>query len=158
MLKSFFSGLWTLLADLSHTVWRFVTLRSSTSEFTRDFWDSLSASWQEGSSTALTGERKLARKYLKQGIKHYNAKRYSDALYAFKKSLDEDPHYARGLLYYGNTLYKLNEEAAAQDFWKRAIAVEPRSDSARNAQTKLLRIQEKNKLAIDEIQSNLSHK
>lgn len=158
MLKSFFSGFWPLIVDLSQTVWRFVTLNSSTSEFTRDFWDSLSASWQEGSSTALTGERKAARKYLRLGVKHYNAKRHSDALYAFRKALEQDPHYARALLYYGNALYKLNEQSAALEAWKQAIAAEPRSDSARNAQLKLMRIQEKNKLAIDEIQSQLSRK
>ncbi|NLN94104.1 MAG: tetratricopeptide repeat protein [Candidatus Hydrogenedens sp.] len=158
MLKSFFSGIWTLIVDLSQTIWRFVTLNSSTSEFTRDFWDSLSATWQEGSSTALTGERKTARKYLKQGVKHYNSRRYSDALYSFRRSLDEDPNYARALLYYGNALYKLHEESAALEAWKRAIAVEPRSDSAKNAQLKLMRIREKNKLVIDEIQSQLSKK
>ncbi|HNZ48482.1 MAG TPA: tetratricopeptide repeat protein [Candidatus Hydrogenedentes bacterium] len=158
MSKSFFSGAWALISDLALTAWRFVSFRSSTAEFTHDFWDSISASWQEGSSSAVTGERKKARKYLQQGVKHYNAKRYSDALYSFQKALQEDPHYSRGLLYYGNALYKLHEDTDAVKSWQQAIAVEPRSASARAAQMKLAHIQDKTKLASDEIQSQLNHK
>lgn len=158
MVKSFLSGTWNFLVDLGRSLGRFVTFRTSMGEFGNELMESVTAVWQEGTSTALTDQRKKARRFLKKGVQCYNGKRYGDALHLFKLALDEDIHYARGYLYFGNTLYKLHEQTEAVEAWKRAIAVEPHSDSAKEARLKLQHLQEKTQLAIDEIQSQLSKK
>ncbi|MBW7866524.1 MAG: tetratricopeptide repeat protein [Candidatus Hydrogenedentes bacterium] len=86
---------------------------------------------------STTSQRKAAIKATMHGTERYNRHEYLKAEEAFMKALEEDPGYARAHLYLGNTLHKLGrqEEAAAQ--WKKAVIVEPDSESAEKARQKL---------------------
>lgn len=86
---------------------------------------------------SMTPQRKAAIKETMHGIERYNRHEYLKAEDSFTRAIGEDPGYARAHLYLGNTLHKLGrqDEAAAQ--WKKAVIVEPDSDSAQKARQKL---------------------
>ena len=84
-------------------------------------------------------ERKQAIHYVKSGVAAYNAKNYDEAVEEFEYALECDPKYARALTYLGNTYYKMDRLTEALKQWNRAVAAEPKSDAAKNAQAKLSR-------------------
>ena len=86
---------------------------------------------------APSHDHKLATKAVQRGVKHYNDRRYIEAVQAFRQALDFDQQYARAYLYLGNALYQQGEELPARHAWKRATEVEPTSESAVSAMRKL---------------------
>lgn len=86
-----------------------------------------------------TEERKSAIRYVKRGVQEYNAKRYDDAVHSFRKALSFDANYARAHTYLGNALYKRGHVTEAVSAWQKAVEVDPESEAAAKAQSKLLR-------------------
>ena len=84
-----------------------------------------------------TRDRKQAVALVNKGKDAYNAAEYKKAEKYFKKSLSEDPSYARAWMYLGNTYYKEKLNAEAGDAWVKAIEAEPKSGAAEKAREKI---------------------
>lgn len=88
----------------------------------------------------VTSQRKAAIRCVQKGIAAYNTQKYTEAETHFRQAIAEDPVYARAHCYLGNTLHKLGSPEDAVLEWKKAVIVEPDSDSAAKAQGKLDKI------------------
>lgn len=111
--------------------------------------------WNDLNRPPVSDRHKLAIHCLNQGIRLYNAKRYSEALRTFEESLDYDPQYSRAHLYYGNAQYKLRNYEEALASWQCILRIDPKSDIAEKAREKLEIVQSKNQQAVREIQEQL---
>ncbi len=85
----------------------------------------------------VTPQRKAAIRCVEKGIAAYNSKKYIEAADQFRQAIAQDPVYARAHCNLGNTLHKLGTPEEAVVEWKKAVIVEPDSDSAAKAQAKL---------------------
>ena len=92
----------------------------------------------------MTTQRKSAISCLKKGTDLYNARNYIEAEGFFREAVAQDPAYARAHCYLGNVLHKLGYPEEAVIEWKKAVIVEPDSDSALKAQAKLDRVASQN--------------
>ena len=104
---------------------------------------------------AVTSQRKAAIHCVKKGVDHYNNRRYTEAEDQFRQAIAQDPGYARAHCYLGNTLHKLGYPEEAVFEWKKAIIVEPDSDSATKAQGKLDRIAARNSAVVRSLEESL---
>jgi len=93
-----------------------------------------------GGDGAMPAQRKAAIHCVGKGKELYNTKRYDEAAELFRQAVAEDPGYARAHCYLGNALHKLGSPEEAVKEWKKAVIVEPDSDSAAKAQAKLDKI------------------
>ena len=82
-------------------------------------------------------DRGMARHYLHQGREKYKNHDFNSAADQFLKALQYDQNYARAWLYYGNTLNHQGNLKEAIKCWRKAASVEPHSESADTARTKL---------------------
>lgn len=87
-----------------------------------------------------TKDHKEAVRFVKKGTAEYNAGRYEQAVYYFKRAIQEDKHYARAFTYLGNALYKRGLQHEAITAWSAAIDANPNSDAAKMAEDKLRRL------------------
>jgi tetratricopeptide (TPR) repeat protein len=85
-------------------------------------------------------EHQAAAHHTQKGVQAYNKKNYQDAEKHFRKAVTEDPTYARGYVYLGNTLYLQRNYEEARTMWEKAIEAEPRSEAADMARDKLARL------------------
>lgn len=113
------------------------------------------AMWNDLNREPVSDRRKLAIHCLNQGIRLYNAKRYSEALRTFEESLDYDAQYSRAHLYYGNAQYKLRNYGEALAAWQCVLRIDPKSEVGEKAREKLEIVRSKNGQAIQEIQEQL---
>ena len=111
--------------------------------------------WRDYKAPPMSGQRKDAMNLVNDGVKLYNAKKYLEALKAFKTATEYDPTYARAYTYLGNTLYKLAEHGDALRAWERAVAVDPLSSAAGKARAKLDRLKGQNQTAIRDLHEGL---
>lgn len=102
---------------------------------------------------ALSDGRKKAKKLTENGRKSYNKKDYSEAEGKFRKAVAADPLFGLAHLYLGHTLYKLNKHEEAVQEWRKTITVDPDSDAALKAQSKLRRIDKQFDDAINRLQN-----
>lgn len=140
------------IKDEVNLLWKreksFSAFRSACSEH-------FSTLWRELTKPPQTEARKRAIQYLHVGMQLYNKKRFLDALHAFKRALDTDPKYSRAHLYYGNAQYKMRNAEEAIASWEFAVRVEPDSEAARKAQSKLDALRTKNKQVYHELKEHL---
>jgi tetratricopeptide (TPR) repeat protein len=94
----------------------------------------------------------------KKGTQAYNQRDYLQAEMWFRKSLEDDPGYARAHTYLGNTLYKQDRPLEAAQAWQLAIRVEPDSDAAQEAQEKLMKIQQHRTQRLNDVIDDLQHR
>lgn len=102
-----------------------------------------------------SAQRKAAIHLVGRGKDLYNTKRYSEAAEVFRQAIAEDPVYARAHCYLGNTLHQLGAPEEAVKEWKKAVIVEPDSDSAAKAQAKLDKIAAHNQQVTRSLEENL---
>lgn len=88
-----------------------------------------------------TANHKRAKDLAKKGREAYNKASYKEAEQLFHEAVLEDGHYALAYLYLGDSRYQLSKFNDAIAAWRQAIAVDPGSDAAAKAQTKLMRIE-----------------
>lgn len=132
-----------------------LTRKHSLTEFFREVTSNIEDCWRDYTAPPMSAQRKDAMNLVNDGVKLYNAKKYLEALKAFKTAADYDPTYARAHTYHGNTLYKLAEHGDALRAWERAIAVDPLSDAAGKARAKVERVKSQNQLAIRDLHEGL---
>jgi Tfp pilus assembly protein PilF len=89
---------------------------------------------------SVSSQRKAAVHFVERGVGLYNARKYTEAADQFRQAIDEDPVYARAHCYLGTALHKLGVSEEAVMEWKKAVILEPGSDSAAKAQRKLNKI------------------
>ena len=85
----------------------------------------------------VPGNHKKPSKYLEQGRKYYNKKKYTHAKRYFKRALEIDPLYPLAHYMMGLVLYKQDDTGAAKRHWEQAIKIDPTSDVAAKADKKL---------------------
>lgn len=132
-----------------------LTAKHSLTEFFSEVASNIEDCWRDYKAPPMSGQRKDAMNLVNDGVKLYNAKKYLEALKAFKTASEYDPTYARAYTYLGNTLYKLAEHGDALRAWERAIAVDPLSEAASKARAKVARVQSQNQLAIRDLHEGL---
>ncbi len=104
---------------------------------------------------ATTSQRKAAIHCVKRGVDLYNSRKYTEAEGLFRQAITQDPAYARAHCYLGNTLHKLGHPEDAVFEWKKAVIVEPDSESAIKAQGKLDRIAAHNTAIVRSLEEQL---
>ena len=104
---------------------------------------------------AVTSQRKAAIGCVKKGVEYYNSRRYTEAESEFRQAIAQDPGYARAHCYLGNALHKLGYPEEAVFEWKKAVIVEPDSDSATKAQGKLDKIAARNSAVVRSLEESL---
>ena len=87
----------------------------------------------------MSKQHKQAIHYVKLGVRAYNAKDYDEAEENFLYAIAHDGKYARAFTYLGNTYYKVDKLPDAMKMWSKAVASDPKSDAAKNAEAKLSR-------------------
>jgi tetratricopeptide (TPR) repeat protein len=102
-----------------------------------------------------SAQRKAAIHLVGRGKNLYNTKRYTEAAELFRQAIAEDPGYARAHCYFGNTLHKLGSPEEAVMEWKKAVIVEPDSDSAAKAQAKLDKVSAQNQEVTRSLEESL---
>lgn len=132
-----------------------LTRKHSLAEFFAEVVSNIEDCWRDYKAPPMSAQRKDAMNLVNEGVKLYNAKKYIEALKAFKTAADYDPTYARAHTYLGNTLYKLAEHGDALRAWERAIAVDPLSEAASKARAKVERVKSQNQMAIKELHEGL---
>lgn len=132
-----------------------ITGKFSIADFFSHVTSSISDCWYDYKAPPMSGQRKDAMNLVNDGVKLYNAKKYLEALKAFKTASEYDPTYARAYTYLGNTLYKLAEHGDALRAWERAIAVDPLSEAASKARAKVARVKSQNQMAIRDLHEGL---
>jgi Tfp pilus assembly protein PilF len=102
-----------------------------------------------------TSQRKASVQLVKKGTEFYNTHRYIEASDFFREAVAQDPGYARAHCYLGNALHKMGLPEEAVIEWKKAVIVEPDSDSALKAQCKLERVAAQNSTIVRSLEESL---
>jgi len=129
--------------------------KHSIMELFRNIMSGISDCWHDYKAPPLTGHRKDSMGLVNDGVKLYNAKKYEEALKAFRAATEHDSTYARAYVYLGNTLYKLAEHGEALRVWQHAISLDPLSDAAGKARAKVERVKSQNQIAIRDLHEGL---
>ena len=133
----------------------FLRGKHSLLEFIRQSLSCVSDCWYDYKAPPLTDHRKDSMDLVNDGVKLYNAKKYNEALKAFRTATEYDSTYARAYVYLGNTLYKLADHSEALRMWQHAIALDPLSDAAGKARVKVERVKSQNEMAIRDLHEGL---
>lgn len=83
---------------------------------------------------------KEAVRFVKKGTQEYNKGRFDEAIYYFKRAVNEDKSYARAYYYLGNAFSQKNRNDEAISAWVTAAEVAPRSEIANKAEGRLERM------------------
>lgn len=92
---------------------------------------------QRAPKVADETDHRRAANLVETGRKYYNERRYHKAERCFRKAVRSDESYGLAHYYQGLALYQINMPKAARTAWNRTIEVEPDSEIAQKALSKL---------------------
>ena len=92
---------------------------------------------QRAPKVADETDHRMAANLVETGRKYYNERRYHKAERCFRKAVRSDECYGLAHYYQGLALYRINMPKAARTAWNRTIEVEPDSEIAQKALSKL---------------------